>query len=122
LESELEQKLIQNLEDFLLELGKGFTFIKKQQRITINNSHFFVDLVFYPHILKCFVLIDLKRGKIEHNDIGQMNMYLNYFKKEIDSGDDNEPIGIVLAAKQDKIMVEYATANTFCKQIPIIST
>lgn len=111
LESELEAKLIQNLEQFLLELGKGFAFVGRQYRITLSNRHFFVDLVFYHRILKCFVLIDLKRGEIEHNDIGQMNLYLNYFAREENVEDDNPPIGIVLGAYKDRILVEYATEN-----------
>ena len=111
LEGELEEKLIQNLEHFLLELGKGFAFVGRQYKITLSNRHFFVDLVFYHRILKCFVLIDLKRGEIEHNDIGQMNMYLNYFAKEENVSDDNPPIGIVLGAYKDHILVEYATEN-----------
>ena len=111
LESELEAKLIQNLEQFLLELGKGFAFIERQYKITLSNRHFFVDLVFYHRILKCFVLIDLKRGEIEHNDIGQMNLYLNYFSKEENVEDDNPPIGIILGAYKDRILVEYATEN-----------
>ena len=111
LEGELEEKLIQNLEKFLLELGKGFAFIGRQYKINIGSRHFFVDLVFYHRILKCFVLIDLKRGEIEHNDIGQMNLYLNYFKKEENTEGDNEPIGIVLGAYKDHILVEYATEN-----------
>lgn len=110
-ESELEAKLIDNLEQFLLELGKGFAFIGRQYRITLSNRHFFVDLVFYHRILKCFVLIDLKRGEIEHNDIGQMNLYLNYFAREENVTDDNPPIGIVLGAYKDQILVEYATEN-----------
>jgi predicted nuclease of restriction endonuclease-like (RecB) superfamily len=111
LEGELEEKLIQNLELFLLELGKGFAFIGRQYRISIANRHFFVDLVFYHRILKCFVLIDLKRGEIEHGDIGQMNLYLNYFTKEENVEGDNLPIGIVLGAYKDHILVEYATEN-----------
>ncbi len=111
LEGELEEKLINNLEKFLLELGKGFAFIGRQYKINIGSRHFFVDLVFYHRILKCFVLIDLKRGEIEHNDIGQMNLYLNYFKKEENVDGDNEPIGIVLGAYKDHILVEYATDN-----------
>jgi len=111
LEGELESKLIENLEKFLLELGKGFAFIGRQYKINIGSRHFFIDLVFYHRILKCFVLIDLKRGEIEHNDIGQMNMYLNYFKNEENVDGDNEPIGIVLGAYKDNILVEYATQN-----------
>ena len=111
LESELEEKLIQNLELFLLELGKGFAFVKRQYRIPVSNRQFSVDLVFYNIVLKCYVLIDLKRGEIEHSDIGQMNFYLNYFRKEVNVETDNEPIGIVLGAYKDKIMVEYALDN-----------
>jgi predicted nuclease of restriction endonuclease-like (RecB) superfamily len=111
LEGELEEKLIQNLEKFLLELGKGFAFIGRQYKITLANRHFYVDLVFYHRILKCFVLIDLKRGEIEHSDIGQMNLYLNYFRKEENANDDNAPIGIVLGAYKDHILMEYATEN-----------
>jgi predicted nuclease of restriction endonuclease-like (RecB) superfamily len=111
LEGELEQRLIHNLEQFLLELGKGFAFIGRQYKITLANRHFYVDLVFYHRILKCFVLIDLKAGEIEHTDIGQMNMYLNYFAREENTEGDNPPIGIVLGAYKDRILVEYATAN-----------
>ena len=111
LESELEQRLIDNLEKFLLELGKGFAFIGRQYKINIGSRHFFVDLVFYHRILKCFVLIDLKRGEVEHNDIGQMNMYLNYFESEENVEGDNPPIGIVLGAYKDHILVEYATKH-----------
>ncbi|HRH40380.1 MAG TPA: PDDEXK nuclease domain-containing protein [Pyrinomonadaceae bacterium] len=110
-ESELEARLIQNLEQFLLELGKGFAFVGRQYKITLSNRHFYVDLVFYHRILKCFVLIDLKSGEIEHYDIGQMNLYLNYFAKEENVEDDNPPIGIVLGAYKDQILVEYATEN-----------
>ncbi len=110
-ESYLEKRLIDNLGMFLLELGKGFSFVGRQYRLTINNTHFFVDLVFYHNILKCYVLMDLKIGKVHHQDIGQMNMYLNYFKEEENREDDNEPIGIVLAADKDEIMVKYATGS-----------
>ncbi|MGC8943896.1 MAG: PDDEXK nuclease domain-containing protein [Caldisericia bacterium] len=107
-EKELEQKIINNLQMFLLELGKGFAFVAHQYRITLDNNHFYVDLVFYHTILKCYVLIDLKVGKITHQDVGQMNMYLNYFKSEINSENDNLPIGIILAAEKNNILVEYA--------------
>ena len=107
-EKELEQKIMDHLQSFLLELGKGFTFVERQQRITVNNTHFYVDLVFYHRILKCFVLIDLKIGKVTHQDIGQMNMYLNYFKKEESSDTDGAPIGIILSAEKDEILIEYA--------------
>lgn len=111
LEGELEEKLISNLQHFLLELGKGFAFEKKQYRISISGKHFYVDLVFYHRILKCFVLIDLKRGEVTHQDVGQMNLYLNYFKKEVSTEGDNPPIGIVLGADKDNILVEYATES-----------
>ena len=110
-ESELENRLIVQLEKFLLELGKGFAFIGQQYRITLSNTHFYVDLVFYHRILKCFVLIDLKTRAVRHEDIGQMNMYLNYFRAEENMEDDNEPIGIVLARDKDEILVEYATGG-----------
>lgn len=110
-EGELEQRLMDNLQHFLLELGKGFAFIGRQYKITLGNRHFFVDLVFYHRILKCFVLIDLKRGEIDHQDIGQMNLYLNYFRKEENVEGDNEPVGIILGAYKDQILVEYATEN-----------
>jgi predicted nuclease of restriction endonuclease-like (RecB) superfamily len=110
-ENELENSLIEKLEHFLLELGKGFAFIGQQYRITLDNTHFYVDLVFYHRILKCFVLIDLKTRKASHQDIGQMNLYFNYFKAEENMPDDNEPIGIVLAADKDEIMVEYAIGS-----------
>ncbi|MCX6584229.1 MAG: PDDEXK nuclease domain-containing protein [Candidatus Aminicenantes bacterium] len=111
LESDLERRIISNLQQFLLELGKGFAFIARQHRITIANVHYRVDLVFYHRILKCFVLIDLKVNEVEHNDIGQMNMYLNYFKEEESAKDDNEPIGIILATDKDEILVKYATGG-----------
>ena len=107
-ENELEEQLISNLQHFLLELGKGFAFIGRQYRISLGGKHFYVDLVFYHRILKCFVLIDLKRGEVNHQDIGQMNLYLNYFRKEENVDGDNEPIGIVLSAYKDKLLVEYA--------------
>ncbi len=111
LETELEQKLIDNLQQFLLELGKGFAFVARQYRISLGGKHFYVDLLFYHRILKCFVLIDLKRGAIDHLDIGQMNLYLNYFKKEENTEGDNEPVGIILGAYKDHFLVEYATAS-----------
>ncbi|MTI12911.1 PDDEXK nuclease domain-containing protein [Sansalvadorimonas verongulae] len=110
-EKDLENQLVDKLAQFLLELGKGFAFIGQQYRITLNNTHYYVDLLFYHRILKCFVLIDLKLGKVSHQDIGQMNLYLNYFKKEENAPDDHEPIGIVMAADRDEILVEYATGS-----------
>ena len=93
---------------FLLELGKGFSFVKRQFRMTLDNKHFYVDLVFYHRILKCFVLIDLKIGRVRHQDVGQMNMYLNYFKKEECVEGDNEPIGLILSAEKNDVIIEYA--------------
>ena len=114
-ERDLETRLLNNLQAFLLELGKGFAFVARQYRITLNNIHHYVDLVFYHRILKCFVLIDLKIGKVKHEDIGQMNLYLNYFKAEEGSPGDQEPIGIVLAAHKDEVMVQYATGGLSSK-------
>ncbi len=108
-ESDLEQKIIDNLQTFLLELGKGFTFVGRQYKLTINNVHYYVDLVFYHRILKCFVLIDLKKNSVKHEDIGQMNMYLGYFAIEENMSDDNAPIGIILSKNKDELLVEYAT-------------
>jgi len=110
-EKALEQKIIENLQLFLLELGKGFAFVGRQYKISIRNRHFYIDLVFYHRILKCFVLIDLKIKQVEHNDIGQMNLYLNYFRTEENVEDDNEPIGIILSAEKDEVLVEYATGG-----------
>jgi predicted nuclease of restriction endonuclease-like (RecB) superfamily len=110
-ESDLENRLINKLQQFLMELGKGFAFVGQQYRISLNNRHFRVDLVFYHYILKCFVLIDLKVDKIQHHDIGQMNMYINYFKTEENQANDNEPIGIILTTDKDDILVEYATGG-----------
>lgn len=107
-ETELETALKTNMEQFLLELGRGFAFIGRQYVMPIGSRQFKVDLVFYHCILKCYVLIDLKRAEIKHNDIGQMNLYLNYFKTEICQPDDNPPIGIVLGAKKDELLMEYA--------------
>lgn len=107
-EAELEQKIIDNLQMFLLELGIGFTFVKRQFRISFDSRHYYIDLVFYHRILKCFVLIDLKIGEADHTDIGQMNMYLNYFKTEENTEGDNEPIGIILSAEKHDIKMEYA--------------
>jgi len=110
-EKDLEQKIIDNLQHFLLELGKGFAFIGRQYRITLNNTHYHIDLVFYHRLLKCFVLIDLKTKKIDHSDIGQMSMYLGYFKKEEMVEGENPPIGIILSKEKDEILVEYATVD-----------
>lgn len=107
-EKHLEQRIIDNLQKFLLELGKGFSFVGRQVRISLRNKHFHIDLVFYNRYLRCFVLIDLKTRPVTHNDIGQMNLYLNYFRSEENGPDDHEPIGIILSADKDEVLVEYA--------------
>ena len=107
-EGDLENALTDNLSQFLLELGKGFAFIGKQYRFSVAGRQYYVDLVFYNVILKCYCLIDLKRGEVQHEDIGQMNFYLNYFRKEVCTEGDNEPIGIVLGANADTLTMEYA--------------
>ena len=110
-ESELETRLIDHLQEFLLELGKGFAFIGRQYRITLGNKPYYVDLVFYHRILKCFVLIDLKKEEAGYEDVGQMNMYLGYFENEENVEGDNPPIGIVLAKEKDDLLVKYAMHN-----------
>ena len=105
-ESELEQKLIDKLEHFLLELGKGFTFVARQKRITIDEKHFKVDLVFYNRLLKSFVVIDLKIGELKHQDIGQMMMYVNYFDRFEKTDDENSTIGIIICKDKSKALVE----------------
>ena len=110
-ETELETALCNHLQQFLLELGKGFTFVGRQYRITLNNHHYKVDLVFYHRILRCFVLLDLKLGEVQHHDIGQMNMYLGYFANEENIEGDNPPIGIIMSRGKDELLVEYAMYN-----------
>lgn len=107
-ESELEKSLKDHMEQFLLEMGRGFAFVGRQYVMQIGSRQFKVDMVFYHCILKCYVLIDLKRAEIKHGDIGQMNLYLNYFKTEVCQPDDNPPIGIVLGARRDELLMEYA--------------
>ncbi len=116
-ETDVEKAIINNLQQFLLEMGKGFAFIGRQQRITLNNRHYFVDLVFYHTKLKCYVLIDLKIGEVEHEHIGQMKLYLGYYTKEVSEESDNEPIGLILSEGKDDIMVEYAMLNDSSKLI-----
>ncbi len=110
-EGDLEEALVNNLSLFFLELGKGFTYVGRQQKMVIGGRTYKVDLVFYHRILKCFVLIDLKRGEVQHEDIGQMNFYLNYYREEMNTEGDTEPIGIVLGAYQDKLVMQYALQN-----------
>lgn len=106
-ESDLEQKLIDKLEHFLLELGNGFTFVARQKRITFEERHFKIDLVFYNRILKCFVLIDLKIGELKHQDIGQMQMYVNYFDRAVKLEDEKKTIGIILCQDKSESVVKY---------------
>lgn len=106
-EYQLEQAIIDKLQYFLLEMGKGFSFVARQRRITIANRHYYIDLVFYNRILKCFVLIDLKSGELDHSDIGQMNFYLNYFKDNEKLEGENNPIGLILCAQKDDIYAKY---------------
>jgi len=106
-ETKLESALIRHLRDFLLELGRGFSFVDRQYRITMNNEHHYIDLVFYHIELKCYVLIDLKVREFRHIDAGQMNFYLNYFRNEINTHGDNPPIGIILCLEKDKVFVDY---------------
>ncbi len=106
-ESDLEQALITHLQQFLLELGRGFSFVARQKRITFDGRHFYIDLVFYNYLLKCFVLIDLKLGDLSHQDLGQMQMYVHYYEREMMSEGDNPPIGIVLCADKSDTIVKY---------------
>jgi len=106
-ESDLESRLIDKLEHFLLELGTGFTFVARQNRITFDEKHFKIDLVFYNRILKCFVLIDLKIGELKHQDIGQMQMYVNFYDREVKLNDENKTIGIILCQDKSEALVKY---------------
>lgn len=108
-ETQLETRLCDHLQSFLLELGKGFTFVGRQHRVTISGTHHRVDLVFYHRVLRCFVLIDLKLGEVQHHGIGQMNLYLGYFAREENVEGDNPPVGIILSRQKDELLVEYAT-------------
>ena len=110
-ENDLEEALLNHLQDFLVELGNGFCFEARQKRISIENEHDRIDLVFYHRILKCHVLIELKIREFSHADVGQMNFYLNYFKNEISESADNPPIGLILCANKNSTKVEYATAG-----------
>ncbi|MGF7145630.1 putative nuclease of restriction endonuclease-like (RecB) superfamily [Anaerotaenia torta] len=108
MESDLEKALIEQIERFLLELGRGFMFVGTQQRVTINNTHYYVDMVFYNKPLKSYVLIELKTTKLMPEAAGQLNMYLNYYENEVNDEDDNKPIGIILCTDKEALTVEYA--------------
>ena len=110
-ETKLEQALIENLSRFLLELGKGFTFVSRQKRISLEGDHFYIDLVFYNTILKCFVLIDLKVGKLAHQDIGQMQMYVNYYDRAVKQKDDNPTVGLILCEDKKDAVVRYTLSK-----------
>ncbi|WP_300978103.1 PDDEXK nuclease domain-containing protein [Flavobacterium sp.] len=110
-ENDLEQSIINHLQQFLIELGRGFCFEARQKRISFNNKHYRIDLVFYHRILKCHILIDLKIGEFDHSDAGQMNLYLNYFKENEMAENDNPPIGIILCSQRDAALVHYATGG-----------
>ncbi len=106
-ESDLEQSLINNLSKFLLELGKGLTFVARQKRISLDGDHFYIDLVFYNTILRCYVLIDLKTGKLTHQDIGQMQMYVHYYDRELISKEESPTIGLILCDDKKEAVVKY---------------
>lgn len=110
-ERDLEQALIEHMQKFLLELGRGFSFVARQKRITFEGRHFFIDLVFYNYILKCFILIDLKIGDLTHQDLGQMQMYVNYYTREMKNEGDNPPLGIVLCADKSESVVRYTLSE-----------
>ncbi len=110
-ENKLEQALIDNLSKFLLELGKGFTFVARQKRISLDGDHFYIDLVFYNTMLKCYVVIDLKIGKLVHQDIGQMQMYVNYYDREVRQSDDNPTVGLVLCEDKKDAVVRYTLSK-----------
>lgn len=107
LESDLEKNILKHLKKFLLELGKGFSYVGNQVRLTLEEDHFYPDLVFYNRLLKCFVIIDLKIGKVTHQDIGQMQMYVNYYDREIKQEDENQTIGILLSTDKNETIVKY---------------
>lgn len=107
LESDLEKNILEHLKEFLLELGKGFMFVGSQVRITLEDEHFYPDLIFYNRLLKCFVIIDLKIGKVSHQDIGQMQMYVNYYDRKIKNDEENPTVGILLSTQKNKTVVKY---------------
>jgi len=108
IEKDIEKAIIQKLRQFMLEMGKGFSFVAQQKRISAEDDHFYVDLVFYNYILKCFVLIDLKLGKLNHQDIGQMDLYVRWFEDKVRSTTDNPTIGIILCAEKNETIVKYS--------------
>ncbi|MBI5218072.1 MAG: DUF1016 domain-containing protein [Bacteroidia bacterium] len=107
-EKDIEAELLNKLQHFLLELGKGFSFVARQKRVSAESDHFYIDLVFYNYILKCFVLIDLKAGKLSHQDIGQMDLYVRYYEYQIKQKTDNPTIGIILCTEKNETIVKYS--------------
>ena len=116
-EKDIEQGIIEHLKEFLLELGRGFSFVARQKHIDLDGDHFYIDLVFYNYRLKCFVLIDLKLGKVKHQDMGQMQMYVNYYKRNMKIDGDNDPIGIVLCAEKNEAVIKYTLGDDSNTQI-----
>lgn len=116
-ESKLEQALIGNLQNFLLELGKGFAFVSRQERITLDGDHFYIDLVFYHTILKCYVLIDLKVGKLSHADLGQIQFYVNYYDRERCTEGDNPTLGLILCPDKNDAVVKYTLGEQLKRNI-----
>ena len=116
-ESKLEQALIGNLQTFLLELGKGFAFVSRQERITVEGDHFYIDLVFYHAILKCYVLIDLKVGKLTHADLGQIQFYVNYYDRERRTEGDNPTLGLILCPDKNDAVVKYTLGEQLKRNI-----
>ena len=111
LERNLESNILEHIQDFLLELGRGFSFVSRQKRIDVDGDNFYIDLVFYNHILKCFVLIDLKLRKLTHQDIGQIDFYVRYYDNEIKNIEDNPTIGIILCTSKKDTIVKYSVLN-----------
>lgn len=127
-EKDLEQAIIDKLQDFLLELGKGFAFVGRQHRISLEHEHFYIDLVFYNYILKCFLLVDLKTGKLSHQDLGQMDTYVRVFDETIKQPTDNPTIGLVLCSEKNRALAKYSLlknnkqifASKYFTQLPTI--
>ena len=109
-ETDLEQALINDLQSFLLELGKGFAFVARQERLTLDGDHFYIDLVFYHTVLKCYVIIDLKTGKLTHQDLGQLQLYVNFYDRERRTEGDNPTLGLILCADKNDAVVRYTLA------------
>ena len=116
-ESDLEQALINNLQTFLLELGKGFAFVSRQERITLDGDHFYIDLVFYHTVLKCFVVIEIKVGKLNHQDLGQLQLYVNYYDQERRTEEDNPTLGLILCTDKNDAVVRYTLGPDQQKKI-----